>query len=95
VLSPVEGLKVAVPSLGSIVLPISAVILGGLPAIQRLGTRLVGNLFGPVMALWFVWVISSAWDAGTDKGPVGAAARLARIFRGARVVAVLRSCSPS
>ena len=52
VLSAVEGLKVAVPSLASIVLPLPAV-LGGLFAIQRFGTRLVGNLFGPVMAVWF------------------------------------------
>ncbi len=53
VLSAVEGLKVAVPSLTSIILPLTAVILGGLFAIQRFGTRLVGNLFGPVMAVWF------------------------------------------
>ncbi len=53
VLSAVEGLKVAVPSLASIVLPITVVILGVLFAIQRFGTRLVGNLFGPVMAVWF------------------------------------------
>jgi len=53
VLSAVEGLKVAVPSLGSLVLPIAAAVLGALFAIQRFGTRLVGNLFGPVMAIWF------------------------------------------
>jgi KUP system potassium uptake protein len=53
VLSAVEGLKVAVPSLGSLVLPIAAAVLGALFAIQHFGTRLVGNLFGPVMAIWF------------------------------------------
>jgi KUP system potassium uptake protein len=53
VLSAVEGLKVPVPSLGSIVLPITAAVLCALFAIQRFGTRLVGNLFGPVMAVWF------------------------------------------
>jgi KUP system potassium uptake protein len=53
VLSAVEGLKVAVPSLGSVVLPIAAAVLTALFAIQRFGTRLVGNLFGPVMAIWF------------------------------------------
>ena len=53
VLSAVEGLKVAVPSLGSIVLPVTAAVLTGLFAIQRFGTRVVGTLFGPVMALWF------------------------------------------
>jgi KUP system potassium uptake protein len=53
VLSAVEGLKVAVPSLGSVVVPATVVVLSALFAIQRFGTRLVGNLFGPVMAIWF------------------------------------------
>jgi KUP system potassium uptake protein len=53
VLSAVEGVKVAVPSLHSIVLPITLAVLTLLFAIQRFGTKLVGNLFGPVMAVWF------------------------------------------
>src|ERR1035437_3874215 len=53
VLSAVEGLKVAVPGLGSAVLPITVAVLAMLFTIQRWGTRLVGGLFGPVMALWF------------------------------------------
>jgi KUP system potassium uptake protein len=53
VLSAVEGVKVAVPSLHSMVLPITAAVLTALFAIQHYGTRLVGNLFGPVMAVWF------------------------------------------
>ncbi|GAC1321227.1 MAG: potassium transporter Kup [Thermoleophilaceae bacterium] len=53
VLSAVEGLKVAAPSLGSLVLPIALVVLVMLFAIQRFGTGVVGRLFGPVMALWF------------------------------------------
>jgi KUP system potassium uptake protein len=53
VLSAVEGVKVAVPSLHSVVLPITVGVLTALFAIQRFGTRLVGNLFGPVMAVWF------------------------------------------
>jgi KUP system potassium uptake protein len=53
VLSAVEGLEVVSPSLDSLVLPISLVILTGLFAIQRFGTGAVGRLFGPVMALWF------------------------------------------
>jgi KUP system potassium uptake protein len=53
VLSAVEGVKVAVPSLASMVLPITVAVLSVLFAIQRFGTKLVGNLFGPVMALWF------------------------------------------
>jgi KUP system potassium uptake protein len=53
VLSAVEGLKVAVPSLGSLVLPITVGVLTVLFAIQRFGTGVVGSLFGPVMAVWF------------------------------------------
>ena len=53
VVSAVAGLKVAVPSLGSLVLPITVAVLCGLFAIQRFGTHLVGRLFGPVMLVWF------------------------------------------
>jgi KUP system potassium uptake protein len=53
VLSAVEGLKVAAPSLGSLVLPITVAVITVLFSIQRFGTQLVGNLFGPVMAVWF------------------------------------------
>jgi KUP system potassium uptake protein len=53
VLSAVEGLKVAAPSLGSLVVPVTVVIITLLFAIQRFGTGAVGRLFGPVMAVWF------------------------------------------
>jgi KUP system potassium uptake protein len=53
VLSAVEGLKVASPSLESLVIPVTLVILTLLFAIQRFGTGAVGKLFGPVMAVWF------------------------------------------
>ena len=53
VLSAVEGLKIAAPSLGHLVLPISLTMLAGLFLIQRWGTHRVGGLFGPVMVLWF------------------------------------------
>src|ERR1700753_7395 len=59
VLSAIEGVQVAAPSVGSIVLPITAVILIGLFMIQRLGTGAVGRLFGPVMAVWFA--VIAAW----------------------------------
>jgi KUP system potassium uptake protein len=54
VLSAVEGLKVAAPSLESLVIPITLVVLAGLFTIQRYGTGAVGRLFGPVMLVWFV-----------------------------------------
>jgi KUP system potassium uptake protein len=53
VLSAVEGVKVAVPGLGSLVLPITVAVLTMLFAIQRYGTKLVGDLFGPIMGVWF------------------------------------------
>jgi KUP system potassium uptake protein len=53
VLSAVEGLKVAAPSLHSLVIPITVAILTVLFAIQRLGTGAVGRLFGPIMGVWF------------------------------------------
>jgi KUP system potassium uptake protein len=53
VLSAVEGLKVAQPSLEQYVVPITLVIVTVLFGIQRFGTGAVGKLFGPVMGLWF------------------------------------------
>jgi KUP system potassium uptake protein len=54
VLSAVEGMQVVEPSLDHLVVPLSAAILVGLFMIQRLGTEVVGKLFGPVMLLWFL-----------------------------------------
>ncbi|MGH3374551.1 MAG: KUP/HAK/KT family potassium transporter, partial [Actinoallomurus sp.] len=54
VMSAVEGLKVATPSLSHVVLPVAATILTVLFVAQRWGTHRVGNLFGPVMVLWFL-----------------------------------------
>ncbi len=53
VLSAVEGLEVSAPDLKEYVLPISAVIIVALFAVQARGTGSVGRVFGPVMALWF------------------------------------------
>ena len=53
VLSAIEGVKVAAPSLAGLVVPITAAIIIGLFLLQRLGTGAVGRLFGPVMAIWF------------------------------------------
>jgi KUP system potassium uptake protein len=54
VLSAVEGLKVVDPGLQDWVVPITAVIIVALFAVQRRGTGAVGGLFGPVMIGWFV-----------------------------------------
>jgi KUP system potassium uptake protein len=53
VLSAVEGLEVAAPSLHDAIVPLTATILVLLFAAQRWGTAAVGRLFGPVMAVWF------------------------------------------
>ncbi|MDT5172860.1 MAG: system potassium uptake protein, partial [Mycobacterium sp.] len=54
VLSAVEGMKVVDPGLGDWVVPITAVIIVALFAVQRRGSGAVGGLFGPVMIGWFV-----------------------------------------
>ncbi|MCV7229369.1 potassium transporter Kup [Mycolicibacterium komossense] len=53
VLSAVEGLKTVEPSLEKWIIPITAVIIVVLFAVQRQGTAAVGRFFGPVMILWF------------------------------------------
>lgn len=53
VLSAMEGLKVAAPGLASAVVPLTAIVLAALFALQRFGTHVVGRLFGPIMLIWF------------------------------------------
>jgi len=53
VLSAVEGVKVAAPSVSGLVIPITVAIIVVLFLVQRLGTGAVGRMFGPVMAVWF------------------------------------------
>ena len=53
VLSAVEGLEVAQPGIGDLVIPIAVVILIGVFSFQSKGTGTVGKLFGPVMLVWF------------------------------------------
>jgi KUP system potassium uptake protein len=54
VLSAVEGLKIDAPALAPGVVPITIAILVGLFLVQRKGTEFVGNIFGPLMLVWFV-----------------------------------------
>jgi KUP system potassium uptake protein len=56
VLSAVEGLKVDAPQLAPAVVPLSIIILVGLFLVQRKGTAFIGNIFGPVMLLWFLTI---------------------------------------
>jgi KUP system potassium uptake protein len=54
VLSALEGLNIATPSLTAYVLPAAVAILIALFAIQPLGTSRIGKAFGPIMSLWFL-----------------------------------------
>ena len=56
VMSAMEGLEVAAPRLAPAALPAACLVLVGLFALQRHGTGRIGQLFGPVMALWFVTI---------------------------------------
>ncbi len=69
VLSAVEGVKVAAPSVSGIVIPITVVIIIGLFMVQRLGTSAVGRVFGPVMAVWFT-VLAALGIKGIATHPV-------------------------
>jgi KUP system potassium uptake protein len=54
VLSAIEGLGVAAPSLVKYVLPATIVVLLLLFSIQRQGVAGVGKLFGPITVVWFL-----------------------------------------
>ena len=53
VLSAVEGIEVIDPGFRDFVVPLTAVIIVGLFAVQSRGTATVGRFFGPVMIVWF------------------------------------------
>jgi KUP system potassium uptake protein len=53
VLSAIEGLEFAAPSLAAYVVPITVAVLVLFFASQRAGTHRIGALFGPVMLVWF------------------------------------------
>jgi len=63
VLGAVEGLTVATSVFDPYVVPAAVGILVGIFMLQRHGTHRVGQLFGPVMALWFltIAVIGVTW----------------------------------
>jgi KUP system potassium uptake protein len=53
-LSAIEGLEVATQFLDPYIVPITVAVIVGLFSFQRIGTSLVGLMFGPVMAIWFL-----------------------------------------
>src|ERR1700755_3223357 len=54
VLSAIEGLEVDAPSLAPALGPIPIVVLVGLFFMQKKGTGVIGQIFGPVMLAWFI-----------------------------------------
>ncbi len=68
VLSAVEGLKVVQPSLGHLVVPITVAVIVVLFLTQRLGSAVVGRMFGPVMVVWFL-VIGACGISGIAVHP--------------------------
>lgn len=53
VLSAIEGLEVATPTLKAYVVPLTITVLVMLYAVQRQGTAGIGRWFGPIMLVWF------------------------------------------
>ena len=56
VLSAAEGLKSIDPSWGLYAVPVTVIILAILFTFQFKGTQLIGNIFGPVMVVWFLTI---------------------------------------
>ena len=63
VLSAIEGVEIVTPMLKPYVVPLAAVILLAVFAIQRFGSGHVGRFFGPIMAVWFsVLALAGLWN---------------------------------
>ena len=58
VLSAVEGLEIAAPSLHEAVIPITLLVLAGLFSVQRFGTGGIGKFFGPITLVWFIVLVA-------------------------------------
>src|SRR5712692_1942499 len=73
VLSAIEGLEVGTSAFKPYVVPISAGILVALFLIQKHGTGIVGALFGPVCALWFLSIGAvGIWNIAKNPAVLGA-----------------------
>src|SRR4051812_47869894 len=60
VLSAVEGMKLVTAAFDPYVVPITAIILLALFAVQSHGTARVASMFGPIMCLWFTVIALAA-----------------------------------
>jgi KUP system potassium uptake protein len=75
VLSAVEGLEVAAPSLQFYVVPLTVIILVALFAVQSRGTASVASFFGPITFIWFLAIAAAGlWHISqniTSHGLIG------------------------
>jgi KUP system potassium uptake protein len=73
VLSAVEGLEVGTAAFKPYVVPLATGILVGLFLIQRHGTGVVGLVFGPVCALWFLSLAAvGVWNVAREPSVLSA-----------------------
>ena len=73
VLSAVEGVAVAEPTLHPLVVPLTVAILVVLFLFQKRGTATVGAVFGPIMLLWFACIGAvGLWRLSHDPRILGA-----------------------
>ena len=73
VLSAVEGLEVGTSAFKPYVVPLSTGILVGLFLIQKHGTSVIGMLFGPVCAVWFLALgAAGVWNIQKNPEILGA-----------------------
>jgi len=56
VLSAIEGLEVATEAAKPMVVPLTCAILLLLFLVQHRGTGVIGNVFGPIMIVWFITI---------------------------------------
>ena len=54
VLSAIEGIEVATPFFSHWIVPITLFVINALFMMQRFGTARIGDIFGPVILVWFI-----------------------------------------
>lgn len=54
VLSAIEGLEIVTSTAKNITVPLTCIILFGLFYVQKFGTAKIGQIFGPIMMIWFI-----------------------------------------
>lgn len=56
VLSAIEGIDVFLPQLSHWIIPLTCLILIALFYVQASGTSKIGNIFGPIILIWFITI---------------------------------------